>query len=98
MTTTLYGHACEVEVSVGYYVAPQTVKDTLVPGEVLPYAHANTDIKSAARIDYPFRFEDFTANGALGDARLATMEFGQKIVDTALDRTMEFLKTFLPSE
>jgi creatinine amidohydrolase/Fe(II)-dependent formamide hydrolase-like protein len=43
-------------------------------------------------------FEDFTANGALGDARLATVEFGQQIVETALDRTMEFLNTFLPAE
>lgn len=96
--TPLYGHACEVEVSVGYYVAPGTVKAALVPGEVLPYAHAHTDIKSAARVDYPFMFKDFTANGALGDARLATVEFGQQIVETALDRTMEFLNTFLPAE
>jgi creatinine amidohydrolase len=95
--STIYGHACEVEVSVGQYLAPQTVKDKLVPGEILPYAHAHTDIKSPARIDYPFMFQDFTANGALGDARLANIEFGRSIVETALERSMEFLATFLPA-
>jgi creatinine amidohydrolase len=96
--TRLYGHACEVEVSVGQYVAPQTVKENLVPGDVLPYAHAHTDIKSAARVDYPFVFKDFTANGALGDARLATIEFGQEIIETTLDRSLQFIATFLPVE
>ena len=96
--TRLYGHACEVEVSVGQYLAPKTVKENLVPGDVLPYAHAYTDIKAATRVDYPFVFEDFTANGALGDARLATIEFGQDIIETTLDRTLQFLATFLPAE
>ena len=96
--TKLYGHACEVEVSVGQYLAPQTVKDNLVPGEVLTYVHEHTDIKSAARIDYPFVFKDFTVNGALGDARLATIEFGQDIIETTLDRSLQFLASFLPTE
>ena len=93
--TTLYGHACEVEASVGLYLAPQTVKPERVAGEVHPYAHAHTDIKSDARLDYPFMWEEFTANGALGDARLATFEFGQVIVETTLERTLEFLESFL---
>lgn len=96
--TTLYGHACEVEVSVGRYLAPQTVKDELVPGDVLPYAHAHTDIKAPVQVNYPFIFRDFTANGALGDARLATVEFGEAIIETTLDRSLQFLATFLPEE
>jgi creatinine amidohydrolase len=96
--TRLYGHACEVEVSVGYYVAPHIVRPDLMPGEVKPYAHAHTDIKISTRVDYPFIFEDFTANGALGDARLATVEFGEQIIETALDRSVEFLDTFLPGK
>jgi len=94
--TTLYGHACEVEVSVGFYAAPQVVRSELELGAVKPYDHAYTDIKTATRIDYPFVFDDFTANGALGDARLATKDFGKEIIDTALDRSIEFLETFLP--
>jgi creatinine amidohydrolase len=96
--TRLYGHACEVEVSVGYFVAPHIVRPDLMPGEVKPYAHAPTDIKTSTRVDYPFVFEDFTANGALGDARLATVEFGEQIIEAALDRSVEFLETFLPAK
>ena len=96
--TTLYGHACEVETSVGLYLAPQAVKPERVAGEVSPYAHAYTDIKSEARLNYPFMFEELTANGALGDARLATFEFGQTIVETTLERTLEFLQSFLQAE
>ncbi len=96
--TTLYGHACEVETSVGLYLAPQAVKPERVVGEVSPYAHPYTDIKSEARLNYPFMFEELTANGALGDARLATFEFGQTIVETALERTLEFLQSFLQAE
>ena len=96
--TTLYGHACEVETSVGLYLAPQAVKPERVAGEVSHYTHAYTDIKSEARLNYPFMFEELTANGALGDARLATFEFGQTIVETTLERTLEFLQSFLQVE
>ena len=96
--TTLYGHACEVETSVGLYLAPQAVKPERVAGEVSHYAHAYTDIKSEARLNYPFMFEELTTNGALGDARLATFEFGQTIVETTLERTLEFLQSFLQAE
>lgn len=96
--TTVYGHACEVEASVGLYIAPHTVKAERVEGDIHPYAHAHTDNKAAYRLGYPFLFEELTGNGALGDARLATVEFGQKIVETAIERTLEFLKTFMPSD
>lgn len=87
--TRLYGHACEVEASVGLYLAPQTVKPERVAGEVRPSIH--TTFK-AAGLNYPFMFEEITTNGALGDARLATYEFGQAIVGTTLERTLEFLE------
>jgi creatinine amidohydrolase len=96
--TDLYGHACEVEASVGLYLAPQSVKAERVAGAVLAYAHAHTDIKASARLDYPFLFEEFTKNGALGDARLASVEFGERIVETTLERAMEFLQSFLADE
>jgi creatinine amidohydrolase len=96
--TTLYGHACEVEVSVAQYLVPHIVKDDLVPGDLKPYTHAHIDFRAPASVNYPFLFEDFTANGALGDARLATEAFGKAIIETALDRSVEFLATFLPEE
>ena len=96
--TSLYGHACEIEVSVGQYLAPQTVKEELVPGDMHPYTHAHTDIKAATRVDYPFVFTDFTSNGVLGDARLATVELGEAIIETAMGRCLQFLETFLPQQ
>lgn len=96
--TALYGHACEVEASVGLYVAPRTVKEERVEGEVLPYEHPYTDLYAAGKLDYPFHFNELTRNGALGDARLATYEFGEQIVDTTLARTVEFLESFMAEE
>lgn len=96
--TPVYGHACEVEASVGLYLAPRTVRSERVAGAVQPYAHPHTDIKSATRVDYPFRFEELTTNGAVGDARLATPELGEEIVETTLARTLEFLESWLPAD
>lgn len=96
--TSLYGHACEVEASVGLYVAPHTVREERVEGEVLRYAHPHTDLYAAGRLDYPFQFNELTSNGALGDARLATYEFGEQIVETTLTRTVEFLESFMAED
>lgn len=96
--TSLYGHACEVETSVGLYVAPHSVKEERVEGEVLPYKHPHTDLYAEGRLDYPFQFGELTSNGALGDARLATYEFGEQIVETTLTRTVEFLESFLAKD
>lgn len=93
--TSLYGHACEVEASVGLFLKPETVREERVEGEVLPYAHPHTDLYAAGRLEFPFRFEELTRNGALGDARLATREFGEQIVTTTLTRAVEFLESFI---
>ena len=96
--TSLYGHACEVEASVGLYLAPHSVRDERVKGETLPYAHPHTDLYSAGRLSYPFRFDELTRNGALGDARLATYAFGEQIVTTTLTRAVEFLESFIAED
>ncbi len=93
--TSLYGHACEVETSVGLFVAPETVREERVAGDIVPYAHPHTDLYAPGRLDYPFRFDELTRNGALGDARLATRGFGEQIVTATLDRTVEFLESFM---
>lgn len=94
----LYGHACEVEASVGLFIAPHTVREERVKGEVKPYEHPHTDLYAEARLDYPFHFDELTSNGALGDARQATHEFGERIVQAALTRAVEFLESFLAEE
>jgi creatinine amidohydrolase len=97
-TTTRYGHACEVEASVGLYLAPRTVMADRVAGQLKPAVHSHTEEYGVGGIDFPFRIEELTANGALGDARHASFEFGRAIAEAALDRTIEFLRTFLGVE
>ena len=96
--TSLYGHACEVEASVGLYLAPHSVRDDRVKGETVPYPHPHTDLYAVGRLSYPFRFDELTRNGALGDARLATYGFGEQIVTTTLTRAVEFLESFIAED
>jgi len=78
-------------------LAPHTVRrEAFAPGEFkgYPYRHLGEGFNLA----YPFRFDEITANGALGDARLASEELGQEIIDTALRMAVEFLDDFIADE
>lgn len=97
-TTDRYGHACEVEASVGLALAPHIVKDGRQAGDLLPYSHPHIDTGSDTRVSYPFMFDELTANGALGDARQASREFGEEIVTTTLERAVEFAESFISEE
>ncbi len=39
----------------------------------------------------PFRFDEYTRNGAFGDAREATRERGKALIDSALDNFCGFV-------
>lgn len=91
------GHACEGEISQAMVLAPHTVRpEALAPGEFAgyPYRHLGEGFNLA----YAFRFDEITANGALGDARLASAELGHKIVGAALQRAVEFLEDLIKEE
>ena len=93
---TPYNHACEVETSVALVLAPQIVrKDQLAAGKVKPSPYRNSDPSGSAKIDVPWKFDELSENGALGDARLATREDGERIVAATLDRASAFLEDFL---
>jgi creatinine amidohydrolase len=94
VTSKPRGHACEGEVSQALYLAPHTVRpDALVPGEHLgyPYRHLGEGFNLA----FPYAFDEITANGALGDATLASQELGQSIIEAALTVAVEFLEDFI---
>jgi creatinine amidohydrolase len=94
---TPYNHACEVETSIALALAPQLVrKEKLQPGKVKPFPHPHTAYDQP-RVDLPYSFADLTENGALGDARLATREDGERIVKAVIERASAFLESFLPS-
>jgi creatinine amidohydrolase/Fe(II)-dependent formamide hydrolase-like protein len=47
------------------------------------------------RVGVPLSFEEITENGALGDARQASEEFGQELTNAIVTRSVEFLERFL---
>lgn len=94
--TPRWGHACEIEVSVALELAPDTVRtDQVRPGAVkpLPYRFAGNAVPFS--LQFPFPFHELTDNGALGDARQATLEAGQAIAALAVERAAQFLRDFL---
>lgn len=95
-----YAHACEIEASLGLAIAPQIVRtDDLAKGEELPPRFRHTALAgggapAGAFVDAAAMFDEITANGNIGDARLATREDGEAIVALAVDRLVEFLEDF----
>lgn len=93
--TPRWGHACEIEASVGLAVAPDTVRvECLQEGAVkpLPYRFAGNAVPFA--LQFPFAFHEMTENGAFGDARYASAESGEAIVGVAVERAAAFLRDF----
>ena len=46
-------------------------------------------------LQVPVPFHEQTRNGVFGDARLASREIGEAIVETAIERTLTFVESFL---
>jgi creatinine amidohydrolase len=90
-----YGHACESETSVAMAVAPEVVRPDLIaePGERFSVDRL-TDPPGAI-VDQTVMLHQWSGDGALGDARLATTELGQAIVDTVMARTLDFARRLM---
>ena len=94
VTSESKGHACEGEISQALVLAPHTVRqEALAPGEFkgYPYRH----LGEGFNLGYAYAFDEITANGALGDATLASEELGKEIVELALKNAVEFLEDFI---
>jgi len=86
------GHACEFETSVGMYLLPETVKaDALAAGELTDLTHGFRKTMSKYNVSVPYRFDEFTTNGALGDARLSSVEIGRILTESGLDNICAFI-------
>lgn len=94
--TPRFGHACEVETSVMLYLDDDYVRrDALVPGDMIPHDRRHADNSDPFALYAPIPFDRQTRNGVFGDATYADVEIGRRIVDTAIDRTVAFVDTFL---
>jgi creatinine amidohydrolase len=94
VTSASYGHACEVETSVAMVLAPHVVyEDRIEP----PLGRVSVDpLTDPPRsiIDQTVLMHEWTADGALGDPRLANTEDGKAIVDVVATRALEFARRF----
>jgi creatinine amidohydrolase/Fe(II)-dependent formamide hydrolase-like protein len=62
---------------------------------MVPSKRRYTYTNQAYALQVPIGFDRQTRNGAFGDARLARPEIGEDIIQTALQRTVEFIEDFL---
>ena len=94
--TERWGHACEVEASMGLALQPDIVRDeALEMGKLQPASLPYSDVLGSPKVGVPLSFEEITENGALGDARQASEEFGQELTNAIVTRSVEFLERFL---
>jgi len=94
--TERWGHACEVETSIGLALRPDIVRsEALEPGQVRPTTLPYSNTVGPLKLGVPLSFDEITDNGALGDARLASAAFGQELADAVVSRSVEFLERFL---
>jgi creatinine amidohydrolase len=96
VATERWGHACELEASMGLALQPDIVRrEALQLGAVLPQALPYSNAWEPLRLAVPLWFDEMTANGALGDARQASVEFGNAVTETTVRRSVEFLEQFI---
>ena len=94
--TERYGHACEIETSVLLYLAPELVReDALEPGQMIDQDRALHFNNQPFALQVPIPFDRQTRNGVFGDARLADVEIGRDVIETAIDRTVTFIESFV---
>jgi hypothetical protein len=80
-------HACGIEASAGLALAPEIVRgDRLAEAKGRAYPHRHTRPKEVWSVEWLYRWDELTANGALGDASRATASLGAELCQAALDR------------
>lgn len=91
-----YGHACEIESSLGLYLDPSIVrKEDLRSAEMLQFPMKYTSLECGNGVDYPYSWKEITEDGSFGDARYASENLGEEIVEIILDRMEEFIDSFI---
>jgi creatinine amidohydrolase len=85
VTSKLFGHSCEREVSEALYLAPQLVRQhQLVKADIVDSGRW-TLLRPGRAIQGFYRYDEMTRSGNIGDATQASYDIGQDIVEEALD-------------
>jgi creatinine amidohydrolase len=93
VTSPLFGHSCEREVSEALYLAPELVRpDNLEKGDIQEEGRWK-QLRPGKAIQGFYYYEEMTNNGCIGDATKASWDIGQQIVEESLDNlTKELYK------
>lgn len=93
--TPYHSHACDIETSVAMAIAPQVVLADRIEAPAPPMDAPAPLAEPRSPYDVPVPFERWTANGAIGDPRLATRALGEEIVALAERRALEFIRRLI---
>jgi creatinine amidohydrolase len=87
----IIGHACQMETSAAMFLAPEIVKtDALAAGELTDLTYEFRGHLQQYGVTVPYRFDEYTQNGALGDARKSSIEYGTALMESALKNFVAF--------
>ncbi|MFD2924834.1 creatininase family protein [Halobacillus naozhouensis] len=95
ITSPIFGHSCEREVSEALYLAPSLVRaDRLAKGDFIEGGRYK-QLRPGKAIQGFYRYEDMTRNGSIGDATKASREIGEQIVQEAVENITLSLEEIL---
>jgi creatinine amidohydrolase len=89
-----YGHACETETSLALALAPDLVRTDKIAAPAARPAQEPHAAPPRALVNVATAFEELAPDGVYGDPRHASRELGERILDVALERALEFCRAF----
>jgi creatinine amidohydrolase len=91
----LFGHSCEREVSEALYLAPHLInREQLTKGAIREEGRWRM-LRPGNPIQGPYRYEEMTTNGAIGDATRSSYAAGRDIAEESLDKLESALRNLL---
>ena len=95
VTSPLFGHSCEREVSEALYLAPELVRlDKVEKGNIQESGRWKR-LRPGNAIQGFYAYEEMTENGCIGDATKASQEIGEQIVEEAIENLSKELYQLL---
>lgn len=88
------GHGCESETSIAMVLAPDIVREHLLPDPEFRDVVPELARPPKGFVDLAVDFGDLTVNGVWGRPKAASTEFGERILATALGRATAFCRSF----
>lgn len=98
ITSSLFGHSCERELSEAYYLAPHLIRPNKITKGDINYGEKWEHLRPGKAIQGFYKYEEMTSNGCIGDATKASKEIGERIVEEALNNLEKELYKLLDLE